>query len=157
MGLIIQIALGIVLGWYLITRFEKIKAVIFSPFKFLWWIAKKLSLILFNIIYAISKELAEIISKVLPYIIFFSVTVAVLGGVGLTVIKFELQDYFGTSIVVIFALFFVYAVYVMFKESYENYKSKTTNDWMVAGILGLLISFALVGALYKFIEPYVSN
>jgi Mn2+/Fe2+ NRAMP family transporter len=157
MGLVIQIGFGIVLGWYLITRFEKIKAVIFSPFKFLWWIAKKISLILFNIIYAISKELAEIILKVLPYIIFLLVTVAVLGGVGLTVIKFELQDYFGTSLVVIFALFFVYAVYVMFKESYENYKSKTTNDWMVAGILGLLISFALVGALYKFIEPYVSN
>ena len=109
MGLVIQIGFGIVLGWYLITRFEKIKAVIFSPFKFLWWIAKKISLILFNIIYAISKELAEIILKVLPYIIFLLVTVAVLGGVGLTVIKFELQDYFGTSLVVIFALFFVFS------------------------------------------------
>jgi uncharacterized membrane protein (GlpM family) len=45
----------------------------------------------------------------------------------------------------------------MFKESYENFKSKTTNDWMVAGLLGLLIAFALIANLYKFIEPYFSN
>jgi hypothetical protein len=48
MGLVIQIGFGIALGWYLITRFEKIKAVIFSPFKFLWWVAKQISLILFK-------------------------------------------------------------------------------------------------------------
>ena len=45
----------------------------------------------------------------------------------------------------------------MFKESYENYKSKTTNDWMVAGLLGLLVTFALIANLYKFIEPYFLN
>jgi hypothetical protein len=157
MGLVIQIGFGILLGWYLITRFEKIKDLIFSPFKFLWWMAKQISLILFKMTYAISKELAEIIFKVLPYLIFISVTVAVIGGVGFTVVKFDLQDYFATSIIVLIASIFVYAVYVMFKESYENYKSKTTNDWMVAGLLGVLVLFALVGALYKFIAPYLSN
>jgi hypothetical protein len=157
MGLVIQIGFGVVLGWYLITKFEKIKAVIFSPFKFLWWIAKQITLILFKMIHAISKELAEIILKVLPYIIFLAVTAAIIAGIVFTLANFGLQDYFGTSLVVAFVLFFVYAVCVMFKESYENYKSKTTNDWMVAGLLGLLVLLALVGALFKFIAPYVSN
>jgi hypothetical protein len=160
MGLIIQIALGIVLAWYVITRFEAVVNVVtypfkilFWPFKFLWVVVREVVLNLREIIYGLVELLWKLFIFILPYVILL----AVIGGALYVLIEFVPKPYNGNILISIIACIAIASLYVMFKESYENYKSKTTSHWVLAGLLAVILFFGLIGILAKTISSYFSN
>ena len=152
MFLIIQIALGIVLAWYVITRFEAVVNVVtypfkilFWPFKFLWVVVREVVLNLREIIYGLVEVLWKLFIFILPYIIIF----AIIGSMLYCLAEFVPKPYNGIILTSIIACIALAYLYVMFKESYENYKSKTTTHWVYAGLVFLFCISVLVTIIQK--------
>lgn len=160
MGLIIQIALGIVLAWYVITRFEAVVNVVTYPFKILFWPFKILWIVVREVVLnfrEIIYGLVEALWKIFIYILPFAILLLVIGGAFYALIEFVPKPYNGNILIFIIACIAIASLFVMFKESYENYKSKTTTHWILAGLLVVILSFGLIGFIAKLITSYFSN
>ena len=141
MILVIQIALGILLGWILIVNFELVSKLFFAPFKFIKWLIT-IPFFVLKTVLEVFLILVKALMPLVPYLLIFIVFCFGVYGV-FAYLPNEYGKYiFGT----LFLGGLIYSLYIIVKEANENYKSQngSTIYWMLMGCVGFTIIFALV-------------
>jgi len=134
--LIIEIALGIVLGWFIINHFEFILNVIFYPFKLIRIVLIEAWEIFYEMIYGITVNSKKLLLYILPFLILLAV---VIGFVYLIFGVFP-QPYSMYLFLVLFGSALTFGIFLMLKDSYIGYKSKSSKHWIFGAVMGLILS-----------------
>jgi len=125
-GLVIQIALGIVLAWFLITRFETIINIIFYPFRLVWKIIKAIGVGIYEVLRVLVSEFGELI--------FYFLSIAFIGaivvGLFLAVPVFIAEPYTKYGYIALIGLGLAIALLTILKDAIESYKDKSPYYWM---------------------------
>lgn len=149
--LIIEIALGIVLGWILINHLDAILNstiglitvffnVISYPFKITWKILKEIWLIAFELIYGVSVALLKSSLYVFPIAIFL----VIVGGIFYSIFEFVPQPYSRYLFFSIFGGSLLYGIYVILRDSYLNYKNNDSKLWIYGALVASVLSIFIV-------------
>lgn len=138
--LIIEIALGIVLAWFIINHFEIILNAILYPFKLICILLIDAWEILYEMIYGLTVNGKKLIYFLLPLVILLTVVI------GLIYIIFEYisQPYSKYLFFSLFGSALSFAIFIMLKESYMSYKSKSSKYWIFGTVIGVILSIFLI-------------
>ena len=146
MGLVIQIAFGIVLAWLIITRLDTIARILLAPFRFVGSVLYGIGGIFYEIFYGV---IATIV-KVLIYILPLAFVVGAVVGLFYCFFTFVPQPYSKNIFLVILWVGLLAAVATFLKDAYESYKEKSSKLWMYA----LTIAIFCVALLFSALVPY---
>jgi hypothetical protein len=149
--LVIQIALGIVLGWLIISRFDSIIESIFDyvsgflriilfPFKLILKILKAPTLVIKELLFAL--VYAAII--ILICLILIAIVVSIAYGFFYALFEFIPQPYSRYVFFVIFGGGLLYGFLLMLKESYQNYKSGVSKHWIFGAFVCITLCLLLL-------------
>ena len=133
MGLIIQIAFGIVLAWFVITRFEKIIDIVLFPFRLVWKIIKSIG----AGIYEVLQVLVSVFGELIFYVVSIAFVIAIVVGLFLAVPIFILEPYTKYGYIALIGSGLAIALLIILKDAIESYKDKSPYFWM------FLITFIL--------------
>lgn len=149
--LIIEIALGIVLGWLIINHFDALVdsilsvvegffKILFFPFKLAYKILKELNSILKDLLFGLAYTFAKIAKWLFPIALVFGIA----SGLFYLLFEFIPQPYSRYIFFIIFGGGLLYGCSLMFKESYENYKSGASKHWMFGAFVSITICLFLL-------------
>lgn len=136
MSSIINIALGIVLAWLLITRFHSIIGYILFPLKVLLKGVRGLPMFLFGILGALIIFFSRFVLKILPLALIITLAL----GLFYVLATFMPQPYLKYILILIFGGGLLLAFIVMLKEGYESYKVKASKHWIFVLLFVLTIT-----------------
>jgi hypothetical protein len=149
--LIIEIALGIVLGWLIINHFDAVIDAIFNivsgffriilfPFKLAFKIFKEVALVAKELLFGLTYTATKILKWLIP----IAIVVGIAYGSFYLLFEFIPQPYSRYIFFLIFGGGLLYGSSVMMKESYENYKNKTSKHWLFGAFASITISLFLL-------------
>ena len=134
--LIVEIALGIVLAWFIITNFEHILKVIFYPFKLIRIVLIEAWEILYEMIYGVTINSKKLFNFILPFVILIAVVI----GFIYLIFEYIPQPYSMYLFLSLFGIALTFGIFIMLKESYLSYKSKSSKYWIFGTVIGLILS-----------------
>lgn len=146
MGLILQIAFGIVLAWFIITRFEIVAHYVLAPFRFIGIIFYEIGKIFYEMIYGILVTLGKLLIYVLP----FAFIVAIAVGFFYGLFTYVPQPYSKYTFFVLLGAGLLTGLFIFLKDAQESYREKSSNFWMFAITITLFCLFLLFSVLLPF-------
>jgi hypothetical protein len=149
MGLVIQIAFGIVLAWLIITRIDTIARIVLAPFRFVGLILHAIGGIFYEMFYGLAVTIGKLLMYVLPLALIVAVIVGLFYGLFTFVPKPDITNIF----FVILGAVLLAGLMTSLKDAYESYKEKSSNFWMFALTITifctLLFFFVVVVPIFK--------
>jgi hypothetical protein len=149
--LIVEIALGIVLGWLIIKHFDAVIDSIFNlingffriilfPFKLAFKIFKGIAFFAKEVLFGLTYTTTKILKWVIP----IAIVVGIAYGLFYLLFDFVPQPYSRYIFFLIFGGALLYGFSVMMKESLENYKNKTSKHWLYGAFVSITVILILL-------------
>ncbi|CAN1506906.1 hypothetical protein MCEMAEM4_00686 [Burkholderiaceae bacterium] len=143
MILIFQIAFGIVLAWFLITRIDTVLQIVLAPFRFIAVIFSAVGGVFYEMLYGI----VVTVGKVLKYVLPFAFLVAIVVGLFYGLFTFVPQPYSKYTFFALFGAGLLAGLFVFLKDAHESYKEKSSNFWMFAITITLFCLFLFISVV----------
>jgi hypothetical protein len=153
--LVIEIAIGVVLGWILIKHFDGFInsivgftigffKIIFYPFKIIWTILREVYLLVYEVFYGVVATVLKAMRLGLPLALFAAAAVLIVVGFFNLIFNFIPQPYSRYLFWLIFGSGLLYGIFVFLKDEYENYKNNDSSRWAFVAFFGLVICIFIV-------------
>ena len=149
--LIIESALGIVLGWLIINHFDAVIDSIFNivsgffriilfPFKLIFKIIIEVALVGRELLFGLTYTVAKILKLLIP----IAIVVGIAFGFLYVLFEFIPQPYSRYIFFLIFGGGLLYGFSLMLKESFQNYKSGASKHWIFGAFVSVTLCLLLL-------------
>ena len=156
--LIIEIALGIVLAWFIINHFEVISSVVFFPFKiffqvisfpfrFLSPVFREAWLIVYEMVFGFLNACKKGIVISVPYIVGITLVAGIIAGMFYIMYRFVPGPYGTYGLCILVGSLIAYGLFDFAKQAYLSYREKSSKLWILALVFLITIALSVLRAI----------